>query len=179
VRKEAAGEDIRIVGANQASWADLEAVLGSVKCHGNLCYCQRFKILERDWRRVSDDERAHLLREQTDCGHPRSKHTSGLVAFLGDGTPAAWCAVEPRSAYSHLRNTAWVGRREDRGDSRVWAVTCFVVRLEYRRRGITYLLARRVPGSEPAQQAPGGDAGRACRSGGPIAGPKGLARARR
>ena len=33
-----------VVPANEASWEDLEAVLGTAKCHGGRCYCQRFKL---------------------------------------------------------------------------------------------------------------------------------------
>jgi GNAT superfamily N-acetyltransferase len=36
----------------------------------------------------------------------------------------------------------WAGRDEDKADDSVWAVTCFIIRLGYRRRGITYALAR-------------------------------------
>jgi hypothetical protein len=35
----------------------------------------------------------HRLRQQTECGHPRSETTSGFVAYL-DGEPVGWCAVE-------------------------------------------------------------------------------------
>jgi GNAT superfamily N-acetyltransferase len=37
--------------------------------------------------------------------------------------------------------TVWSGRREDKADDTVWAVTCFVTRKEYRKRGISYALA--------------------------------------
>ncbi len=82
-----------------------------------------------------------MLREQTDCGHPRSTTTSGLVAYV-EGDPAGWCAVEPRPAYPYLGSVPWRKRSEDRSDTGVWAVTCFVTRSEFRRRGVTYALAR-------------------------------------
>ena len=37
---------------------------------------------------------------------------------------------------------AWTGRSEDRTDDSVWAVTCFVTRAGFRRRGISRALAR-------------------------------------
>ena len=82
------------------------------------------------------------MRDQTDCGHPDSDTTSGLVAYL-DGEPAGWVAVEPRIAYPKLRTARvpWTGRNEDKDDEGVWAVTCFVVRKGYRGRGLTYPLA--------------------------------------
>ena len=73
-----------------------------------------------------------------------SKTTSGLVAYLGK-EPVGWCAVEPRTAYEGLlRNfrVPWDGRREDKSDETVWAVTCVFVRAGYRRRRIGYDLVR-------------------------------------
>jgi GNAT superfamily N-acetyltransferase len=83
-------------------------------------------------------------RQQTDCGHPRATRTAGLVAYL-DGTPVGWCAVEPRTAYPRLllkTRVPWDGRSEDKADDSVWAVTCFVTRAGYRRRGVGRALAR-------------------------------------
>src|SRR4029079_15587451 len=90
------------------------------------------------------EERAHRLRAQTDCGHPASDTTSGLVAYL-DGEAVGWCAVEPRTAYEGLlRNTRvpWEGRDEDKADDTVWAVTCLFTRAGFRKRGISRALAR-------------------------------------
>jgi len=132
---------ITVVPANQASRADLDAVFGS---RGNAawCRCQWFKIRDRDWRDEETDERAAALREQTACGDPDAPATSGLVAYL-DGEPAGWCAVEPRTAYVRLRyaRVPWKDRDEDRDDDGVWAVTCFVTRPGFRRRGVSRTLA--------------------------------------
>jgi GNAT superfamily N-acetyltransferase len=140
---DAMSGELTIVPANEASWEDLQAVVGPANCHGDRCYCQRFKILESDWRAVTDEERAQLLREQTDCGHPRSDTTSGLVAYQ-DGEPVGWCAVEPRLAYRKLLGSRilWSGRNEDRSDPTVWVAACFVIRAGFRRQGLTYALAR-------------------------------------
>jgi GNAT superfamily N-acetyltransferase len=128
---------LRIVSANEVSWDDLRAVVGAARCFDSLCFCQRFKILTSQWRSVSDEERAHRLRTQAECGHPDSDTTSGLVGYLGD-EPAAWCAVEPRTAYIRLtRQVTWAGRNEDQADESVWAVTCLVTRTPYRWQGFT------------------------------------------
>jgi GNAT superfamily N-acetyltransferase len=91
---------------------------------------------------VGIPERRQRLQEQTGCGDPRAGSTSGLVAYC-DGEPAGWCAVEPRTAYPRLSGmrVPWSGRAEDPADDAVWAVTCFVVRRGYRRRGIASALA--------------------------------------
>lgn len=140
--KAPADAALHIVPANEASWDDLKAVLTAGTCH-----CQRFKIPHAQWRSVSAAGRAQRFRAETRCGNPRAATSSGLVAYLGRGSarePVAWCAVEPRSAYARLAWTQvpWIGRTEDKRDSSVWAVTCFVIRPGYRRRGLMQVLAR-------------------------------------
>ncbi|MGW3413078.1 N-acetyltransferase family protein [Streptomyces sp. NPDC000888] len=134
-------DELTIIPANKASWDDLRAVFGTTDA--GKCNCQRYKIRESMWAAVSDAERADRLREQTACDNPEARSTSGLVAYLGD-EPVGWCAVEPRTAYPRLlrTRTPWTGRDEDKTDDSVWAVTCLVVRKGYRKRGITYGLAR-------------------------------------
>ena len=135
----AAAIDVRIVAANRASWDDLESVLGGASCHGGRCYCQRFKLGRNAWP-GDDFDRAHMLRDQTDCGHPRSDATTGLVAYA-DEEAIGWCNVQPRAAYRYLRSIPWRGRQEDKTDVSVWAVPCFIVRPGFRRLGVTYALA--------------------------------------
>jgi len=135
---------VTIVPANEASWEDLQAIFGT-RGETSMCWCQRYKMQPREsWASVGREELASRLREQTECGHPRSTTTSGLVAYL-DGEPAGWCAVAPRPAHPRLlRNNRvpWEGRSEDKDDDGVWAVTCFVTRKGFRKRGITHALAR-------------------------------------
>jgi GNAT superfamily N-acetyltransferase len=134
--------EVTIVPANEVSWEDLQAVFGT-RGDPSRCQCQWYKIRDMEWRSVPLEERAHRLRQQADCGHPESNSTTGLVAYL-DGRPAGWCAVEPRTAYVRLLYTRvpWAGRAEDKTDDDIWAVTCFVTRTGFRRRGVSYALAR-------------------------------------
>jgi len=132
---------LTVAPANQAAWADLQAIFG-IAGYAGRCYCQHFKTLDRDWSSLSVAARQDRLREQTGCGNPCASATTGLVAYLGT-EPVGWVAVEPRTAYPRLlwMRTVWSGRQEDKTDDGVWAVTCFVVRKGYRKRGITYALA--------------------------------------
>lgn len=133
----------RIRPANAASCADLQAVFGH-RGMAARCQCQRYKLSPREsFASFPVEERAHRLREQTDCGHPEGEETSGLVAWLGD-EPVGWCAVEPRPAYAALlRNNRvpWQGRDEDKQDAAIWAVTCVFARAGFRRQGIGHALA--------------------------------------
>ena len=135
---------ITVVPANEASWEDIQAVFGTAGDPAR-CWCQRYKMQPGEsWHSVGAEELAFRLRTQTDCGQPRSDTTSGLIAYL-DGEPVGWCAVEPRNAYPRLllkTRVPWEGRDEDKSDGSVWAVTCFVTRKGFRRRGVSRALAR-------------------------------------
>ena len=135
---------VEIVPANKAGWEDIQAVLGS-RGSPSHCQCQRYKMQPKEsWASVGREELGFRLRTQTECGHPDSGTTSGLVAYL-DGEPVGWCAVEPRTAYPRLllkTRVPWEGRDEDKADDSVWAVTCFVTRPGFRRRGVSRALAR-------------------------------------
>ncbi len=137
-------DGLRVVPANRASWEDLQTVFGT-RGTAHICQCQRFKLRRLEsFASFPAEERARRLLEQTNCGDPRARTTSGLVAYL-DGEPVGWCAVEPRTAYEGLvRNNRvpWTDREEDRSDESVWAVTCLFTRAGFRRRGITYALAQ-------------------------------------
>lgn len=134
-------EGLTIVPANQATCDDLDLVFGARGEPGH-CRCQWFKSSRSEWRALPVDERAERLRSQTRCGDPDAVATTGLIAYL-DGEPVGWCAVEPRTRYPRLASTRvpWSGRDEDMADDGVWAVTCFVVRTGFRRRGISRALA--------------------------------------
>jgi GNAT superfamily N-acetyltransferase len=140
---EAAGA-LSIVPANESSCEDLQTIFGT-RGAASWCQCQRYKLRPREaFAKFPVEERVHRLRQQTDCGHPESDSTSGLVAYL-DGEPVGWCAIEPRTAYESLVRNArvpWEGREQDKADGSVWALTCLFTRAGFRRRGISHALAR-------------------------------------
>jgi GNAT superfamily N-acetyltransferase len=151
-------QQLTIVPANHASWADLRAIFGNAD-YPSMCLCQRFKVRDCYWNSLTDQQRRDQLRDQTNCGDPSAPATSGLVAYLRSGSdsaeptgaeavPVGWVAVEPRTEYARLPRvrTVWNGRDEDKDDAGVWAVTCFATRKGYRKRGITYALAAATVG---------------------------------
>jgi len=135
--------ELTVVPANEADCADLESIFGT-RGPASRCQCQRYKLAPREsFASVPTEVRADRLRWQTDCGHPGSNATSGLVAYLAS-EPVGWCAVEPRPRYAGLvrvYKVPWAGRAEDQADEGVWAVTCMFTRSGFRRRGISRELA--------------------------------------
>ena len=155
---------LSIVPANQVPWDDLKAVFGDRD--SGRCNCQRFKTRGWFWEQATDEQR------RVSCGtrptattRPRPRRPAWWRICTTrtptrdhdpEATPVGWVAVEPRTEYPRLLGlpTVWKGRPdEDKQDDSVWAVTCFVVRKGYRRRGITYALAEAAVGYARANGA--------------------------
>jgi GNAT superfamily N-acetyltransferase len=136
-------DQLTIVPANEASWPDLQAIFGT-SGDSSRCWCQRYKMEHREsWASVGAAELAARLQQQSGCGG-ESSSTSGLVAYL-DREPVGWCAVGPRSAHPRLKRDCrvpWTGRSQDKNDGTVWAVTCLLTRVGFRRRGVSHALAK-------------------------------------
>ena len=144
---DAASGQLRIVPANEAPWEDIQAVFGT-RGQASRCLCQWYKTKPTTWDGESGpmavEERAWRLRVQTAAGTPDSSTTSGLVAYV-EHQPAGWVAIEPRTAYPRLERKplVWKDRPdEDKADGSVWALTCFVVRVGFRRRGLMLALTQ-------------------------------------
>jgi GNAT superfamily N-acetyltransferase len=133
---------LTVLPANEATWADLQAVFG-MRGQPASCRCQGFKL---GWHDRHDtmpvEERMERQRYQTACDTPGAETTSGLVGYL-DGEPVGWCAVEPRPAFPYLTNQRTVLRQrgEDPSDATVWSLTCFVTRVGFRHRGVMRAMA--------------------------------------
>jgi GNAT superfamily N-acetyltransferase len=141
--REISPDQLTIVGANEATWRDLQTLFGS-RGDPARCWCQRFRMSPGEsWASEGPEELAARLRDQTACDRPEATTTSGLIAYF-DGEPVGWCAVAPRPVHLRLlRNNRvpWDGRDEDKSDGTVWALTCFLTRAGYGRRGISHALA--------------------------------------
>jgi GNAT superfamily N-acetyltransferase len=62
----------------------------------------------------------------------------GLLAYA-DGEPVGWVALAPRAEYRRLENSRVLAPIDDQP---VWSVTCFFVRRDWRKRGLTGRLLR-------------------------------------
>lgn len=124
-------DEVVTESVDASTWSALQTVFGT-KGDPSSCWCQWFKLSRADWDAATRDDVEQQLHEQVEAGSP------GVIARI-DGEPVGWAAVEPFSAYPALGRSPVTRRRE--GDPEdPWAVTCFVVRLQYRRRGVARAL---------------------------------------
>lgn len=124
--------EITIASVDKVPWDHVRTVFGN-RGDPHRCWCQFFKLPSKAWETAEPDQCEQLLLEQVRANGP----SPGVIAYQGD-EPVGWCAVEPRPNYPRLLRAKVVtgGSRQDTEDASVWAVTCFVVRVGYRRHGI-------------------------------------------
>ena len=96
------------------------------------CWCMYWRI-GNDYRKRPGDENKAAFFELVKNGPP-----PGLLALDGD-LAVGWCQLTPRADLPWLDRT-WRLKRVD--DVPVWSISCFYVRIGYRRRGITQALIR-------------------------------------
>jgi GNAT superfamily N-acetyltransferase len=140
---------VRVVPVGPDSWADVEAVFG-VRGDQARCWCQFFRMQQAEWRASTSAGNRGALRRQVLSGHPPA-----LLATVGE-VPAGWLALGPRTAYPRIMGNTRLARTvagEDLDDRRVWAVTCFVVRTGFRRKGVASALLQAAPDFARAQGA--------------------------
>jgi GNAT superfamily N-acetyltransferase len=134
---DVATREVRVIPVTDAPWDDVRTVFGT-RGDPSTCFCQFFKVSPEEWKRgdVPAFERA-LCEQVTEPGHGAGP---GLLAYLDD-EPVGWCAVEPRRSYSRILASQIVKEsREPLDADDVWAVTCFVVRVGFRRKGVASAL---------------------------------------
>jgi GNAT superfamily N-acetyltransferase len=120
---------LKILPLTPELWPALEDLFGEKgACNG--CWCMYWRIGAAYRKRPRESNKA-AFRRVVNNGPP-----PGLLAFDGD-VAVGWCQLTPRSALPRL-DREWRLRRVD--DVPVWAISCFYVRIGYRKRGVTSAL---------------------------------------
>ena len=120
---------LRIRPLTPALWPALEDLFGESGAVGG-CWCMYWRIGRAIRKRPRDQNKA-AFHEVVKRGPP-----PGLLAFNGD-MAVGWCQLTPRDAVPWLDRT-WRLKRVD--DVPVWSISCFYVRIGYRRQGVTSAL---------------------------------------
>ena len=126
---------ISVRSSSEVAWDDVRTVFGT-KGDPARCWCQWFKVTNAEWESSSPAQFERML-----CDQVREAPVApGLVAYL-DGEPVGWVAVEARTGYRRITSMKVAAASpEPQGDPAVWAVTCFVVRVGYRKKGVSAAL---------------------------------------
>lgn len=112
--------------ATAERWDDVVAVMGT-RGDPARCWCQFFRFHGRSWRDLTPTDARELLQQQVLSSAP----PPGVLAYA-DQEPVGWCAVAPKDSYPRLLRS----RDTEVDNEGVWSVTCFVVKVGWRRRGV-------------------------------------------
>lgn len=111
-------------------WHDFEVLFGkNGACAG--CWCMWPYLGQSEWLARKGDGTKRIMRARVKTGPP-----PGLLAYAGDEA-VGWCALAPRERYPRLARSKIFAPVDD---TPVWSVTCFFVRRDWRRRGVTVAL---------------------------------------
>ncbi|CAN5433358.1 GNAT family N-acetyltransferase [soil metagenome] len=131
--------ELRVTTVVDAPWDDVRTVFGT-RGDPARCWCQYFKVDAATWKAqdVAAFERA--LCDQTERARVEHGAGPGVLAYDAE-KPVGWCAVEQRTAYHRILNSQLNDKSLDgTGAEGVWFVSCFVVRVGYRRKGVAAAL---------------------------------------
>ena len=130
--------DIR--SATPARFEDVLAVVNPA------CTCQYWRMTSSEYSRAKEPAaRQAALRAQL-----AEMPAPGMLAYV-DGEPAGWVGFGPRERMGRLVRSRTIPKLDDLP---VWSVTCFTVRVGYRRQGIAPALLDSVIEYAREQGAP-------------------------
>jgi len=131
--KRTAARALTIVPLTPDRWSDFESLFGANGACGG-CWCMAWRHRSpKTFDAGKGDGNKRAIRRIVNAGPP-----PGLIAYEG-GEPVGWCAVAPRESYPRLLGSRVLAPVDDRP---VWSVSCFFVRRDRRRRGITVALLK-------------------------------------
>jgi len=117
--------------ATPGRWEDVVALAGANGFYSG-CWCAWWLTTSKTFDQLGAVGRRDVLERLVhDADDP-----PGLLAYR-DGEPVGWVALGPRERYGRLQRSPKL-RPVD--DEPAWVVTCFVVRRDQRRRGVSKAL---------------------------------------
>lgn len=135
---ERAGSQVEVRAVTGQDWPDVQAVFATPG-DPRRCWCQWFRLPGKDFEAIPVAQRQARL--QAECAGDAPG--PGVLARV-DQVPAGWAAVAPRVGYPRLAASPLLKRlpRTDHEHSpeTVWAVSCFVVRPQFRAQGVSRAL---------------------------------------
>ena len=118
---------IEIHPATVERFADVETILAPKSPDAPACWCLSYRLPNQEQHELRGPDRAARLRRYAEEGAP-----PGVIAYI-DGEPAGWCSIAPRASHHRLTHSRTIPTLDDLP---VWSIVCFVVRPQFRRRGL-------------------------------------------
>jgi GNAT superfamily N-acetyltransferase len=111
-------------------WPDLEALFGARGACGG-CWCMWWRLKRSDWTAGKGASNQRSFQRIVNGGAE-----PGLLAYA-QAEPIGWCALGPRDEYPVLARSRSLKPVDQQP---VWSITCFFIRKDWRRKGLSSAL---------------------------------------
>jgi GNAT superfamily N-acetyltransferase len=118
---------LEIAPLSPSRWADFVRLFGPRGACGG-CWCMTPRLTRSEYEASKGSGNRRKLKRLVDSGT-----SPGVLGYL-DGEPIAWCAIEPREAFSSLQRSRILKPVDDRP---VWSIVCLFVHKEHRGAGVS------------------------------------------
>jgi GNAT superfamily N-acetyltransferase len=119
---------IEVHPASGDRFDDLSSILAPKRPDAPACWCLTYRLTSSEFNSLRGQERPDRLRRLCE-----QDIAPGVIAYV-DGEPAGWCAMGPREEMGRLRRSRTIQRLDDLP---VWSIVCFVVKVGYRKQGLS------------------------------------------
>jgi GNAT superfamily N-acetyltransferase len=119
--------DIIIKPVDKNNWVDFETLFQS-KGGPGYCWCMVWRMTKEELKQNNSECRKEFIKKRVLENIP-----IGLLGYINNDA-IAWCSIAPRETHQRLDG--------DENLEKVWSLTCFYIKKEYRRKGITEYLIK-------------------------------------
>lgn len=110
-----------------ACWKDLEILFGERGACGG-CWCMWWRIKRKEFEKQKGLQNKRAFKQIVDANRE-----PGFLGYHLEN-PVAWLAIEPRENYPALERSRILKPVDE---TQVWSITCFFIRKDYRRKGVS------------------------------------------
>jgi GNAT superfamily N-acetyltransferase len=121
--------NIKVKPVDKANWNDFELLFESKGAPG-YCWCMVWRMRKEELKQNNSACRKEFIKQRVFSGIP-----IGLLAYVDD-KPIAWCSIAPRETHERLGG--------DESLDNVWSLTCFFIKKEFRKKGLTNFLLEKA-----------------------------------
>lgn len=124
--------ELQFDSLTSSNWQQFETLMGEKGGCGH-CWCMFFRLPYKNFQENKPDGNKEMMKELVNKSQPQ-----GLIASLNK-QPVGWIALAPREDYMKLENSRVFKRIDDKP---VWSITCFFIKKEFRRMGLSQQLIK-------------------------------------
>ncbi len=114
------------------NWNQFEELMGERGGCGG-CWCMSPRLSSKEFSENKYSGNKKLMQDLVNANKP-----TGLIA-LYKNEPVGWIALAPREDYSRIERSRALKRIDSK---QVWSITCFFVKKEFRKMGLSQLLIK-------------------------------------